>query len=161
MSHMSRLGRTGTRNREPAAGVDAIDFPLLEVRSTTNWIWQIHENQAYLGRLVLRLKRPLIASLAQCTKQEWRDLHKQLLEYERVATELFRPDRFNYGQLGNVYPQLHVHAIPRYETPRQWRETRFLDQRWGENWSPSPNSPLSIEDTYEFARWMKRRLRDV
>jgi diadenosine tetraphosphate (Ap4A) HIT family hydrolase len=141
--------------------VDVIDFALLEVRSTAHWIWQIHENQAYLGRLVFRLKRQLFASLAQCTKQEWGALRNQLIEYERVARELFQPDRFNYGQLGNVYPQLHVHAIPRYETPRQWGEMRFLDQRWGENWSPSPPSPMSMEETYEFARWMKRRLREV
>lgn len=136
------------------------DFARLEVHESDHWVWQVHENQSYIGRLVFRLKRNLDLSCAHCTEVEWSSLRFEFLRYERFMESLFSPDRFNYGQLGNVYPQLHFHGVPRYRESRCWGSCRFVDSRWGRNWSPSPASPLSLPQTYDFAAWFRQKLEE-
>ena len=113
----------------------------LEIRSTDDWVWQVHENQSYLGRVVFRLRRTLTHSCAHCTDAEWISLKNEFLSYEAFVARLFAPDRFNYDQLGNKYSQLHFHAVPRYKKPRLWEGYSFVDPHWGVNWSPAPTSP--------------------
>lgn len=38
----------------------------------------------------------------------------------RALRELFAPDKLNVAALGNLVPQLHVHAIARYRTDIAW-----------------------------------------
>jgi len=140
--------------------ISHVDYARLEVYSLDGWIWQVHENQSYLGRLILRLTRPETGSLSRCTKKEWSSLHESICAYENLLEELFTPDRFNYSQMGNVFPQLHVQAVPRYASERTWRRWAFHDKNWGSNWAPTPRSPLTIEDTYEFARWFETQIHD-
>jgi diadenosine tetraphosphate (Ap4A) HIT family hydrolase len=135
-----------------------IDYARLEVCGSGIWIWQVHENQYYLGRLIIRLSRVETKSLSECTEAEWNSLHENICRYEALMDRLFAPDRFNYGQLGNTYHQLHVHAVPRYASKRDWWGTTFDDKRWGDNWSPTPRSPLSLEKTYEFASWFRSEI---
>jgi diadenosine tetraphosphate (Ap4A) HIT family hydrolase len=135
-----------------------VDYATLEVYSLGPWVWQVHENQSYLGRMILRLRRPEMRSLSHCTRDEWISLHENISRYEEVLSDLFAPDRFNYSQMGNVYPQLHVQAVPRYASKRTWRGQAFEDRKWGNNWAPTPRSPLTIADTYELARWFEAEL---
>lgn len=136
--------------------MDAIDFEKLVILPADGWIWQVHENQSYLGRSVFRLTRPATASIAHCTEEEWSALRSLLRLYEQFMDQAFDPDRYNYAQLGNEYPRLHVHAVPRYRGPRAWGGHQFTDGRWGQNWPPTPPSPLSLPETYDFARWMEQ-----
>jgi diadenosine tetraphosphate (Ap4A) HIT family hydrolase len=133
-------------------------FDELEVLAGQDWIWQLHENQSYLGRLIIRLRRPTNESFATCTIEEWDSLRLQLRAYETLLSRLFSPDRYNYCQLGNIWEQLHVHAIPRYKTARQWCSYDFRDQRWGRNWPPAPLSPLNVSATYDFAKWLRLQI---
>jgi len=139
---------------------DGIDFSRLEVYSSHFWTWQVHENQYYVGRFIFKLNRPLTESLARCSTTEWLDLHTQFRFYEAFLESLFDPDRINYGQLGNIYPQLHVHAVPRYRHVRTWKDYKFADERWGANWAPTPTSPLGLEELYTFRDWIANRLDD-
>jgi diadenosine tetraphosphate (Ap4A) HIT family hydrolase len=147
---------SGRASQPPLA--EKIDFPRLEVYCSRFWTWQVHENQSYVGRLVFKLNRSLTKSLAHCSAPEWLDLHTQIQLYEAFLEVLFDPDRINYGQLGNIYPQLHVHAVPRYRQPRAWKEYNFTDERWGANWAPTPTSPLTLEELYAFRDWIANRL---
>lgn len=133
-------------------------FEELELFASGDWIWQLHENQSYLGRVILRLRRRNVESFATCTTGEWKSLRLQLRAYEAILSRLFSPDRYNYCQLGNTYEQLHVHAIPRYKTPRRWSSYQFSDRRWGRNWPPAPPSPLAPEATYDFAKWLRTEI---
>jgi len=133
-------------------------FEDLELFASQYWIWQLHENQSYLGRMILRLRRETHESLASCRNEEWGSLHLHLRAYESFLSRLFSPDRHNYCQLGNIYEQLHVHAIPRYKTSRRWSSFEFNDRRWGRNWPPAAPSPLSPNATYEFAKWLRKRI---
>jgi len=135
-----------------------VDFERLELRHGDHWIWQLHENQAYLGRTVVRLRRHTFGSLGDLTEPEWIALRSEIQSFERIITAVFQPDRFNYGQLGNVYPQLHVHAVPRYASPRKWCGITFVDMNWGANWSPGPDSPLTLNQTFELADWLRTNM---
>lgn len=132
-----------------------IDYGCLEIQAHSDWVWQLHENQSYLGRVIFRLRRVDLGSLVDCTPHEWVSLRDSITSYEAIIESLFHPDRFNYGQLGNTYHQLHVHAVPRYREIRTWRGIEFRDQRWGRNWSPTPKSPLRLQQTYELARFLR------
>lgn len=136
-----------------------VEYNRLEIHRLGNWIWQVHENQYYLGRTILRLDRPENGSLSKCADGEWASLRENIRVCENLWGELFQPDRFNYSQLGNIYPQLHVHAVPRYASPREWRGCIFQDKNWGKNWAPTPRSPLSIGKVYEFASWLENEIR--
>jgi diadenosine tetraphosphate (Ap4A) HIT family hydrolase len=135
------------------------DYIRLEVHRFGPWVWQVHENQSYLGRLIFRLDRAETGSLSRCTRAEWLSLHENIVAYEDVVLRLFSPDRLNYSQMGNVYAQLHVQAVPRYKTERMWRSKVFKDNNWGRNWAPTPRSPLTLEETYEFANWFQEEMR--
>lgn len=145
----------------PTELLKEVDFSRLEVYSSRSWTWQVHENQYYLGRFIFKLNRPLTDSVARCSTEEWLELHTQIQRYEANLGVLFCPDRFNYGQLGNVYPQLHVHAVPRYRQSRSWKKYRFTDERWGANWAPTPTSPLALEELYVFRDWVAARFDEL
>lgn len=136
--------------------MDEIDYSKLQFNESDHWIWSINENQSYLGRIVMLLKRNSEKSFAQCTKEEWLDLQKQLQLYEEFMNSLFKPDRYNYSQLGNAYPKTHVHCVPRYKSERHWNNINFIDSRWGEHHAPSPPSSLKNEQLYELADWIKQ-----
>lgn len=143
-----------------AIRMSRVDYARLEVHRQGGWLWQVHENQSYLGRMILRLSRPELGSLSQCTADEWFSLHENIRAYEGLVARLFAPDRLNYSQMGNEYPQLHVQAVPRYSSDRSWRGRDFKDMNWGRNWAPTPSSPLTVEETYEFASWFREEMRN-
>jgi diadenosine tetraphosphate (Ap4A) HIT family hydrolase len=109
--------------------------------------------------MIIRLSRPEMLSLSQCTREEWISLHENIKAFEKLLLRLFSPDRFNYAQMGNVYPQLHVQAVPRYASKRAWKGKVFYDKNWGKNWAPTPASPLNLRETYEFAFWLGSEIR--
>jgi len=139
--------------------MDRIEYSRLEIHRQGSWIWQVHENQSYLGRMILRLGRPEVGSLSHCTTEEWMSLQMSIRAYERLVVNLFSVDRLNYSQMGNEYPQLHVQAVPRYSSDRTWRGHTFRDVNWGRNWAPTPTSPLTVQETYEFACWFQEKIR--
>jgi len=61
--------------------------------------------------------------------------------YQKALTALWRPDWWNYAQLGNEVPLLHFHFIPRYKEKRIVEGVEFVDERWGKNYAPPPEMP--------------------
>ncbi len=113
-----------------------VDFSRIDVCESEHWLTRLHFNQSYLGRCLIIAKRVSDTSLATCTDDEYRDLRLALQRYEHVLDTAFRPARFNYTQLGNEWPQLHLHAIPRYDKPRRWKHYTITD-------TPLSSEPLA------------------
>ena len=134
-----------------------IDAKLI-LGETSGWIWSLFPNQSYLGRVQLTLRRQLDGSLARLTDDEWTDLRRCFQAYERLLSTLFQPDRFNYEQLGNVWTQVHVHAVPRYSRSREWEGITVEDSRWGEHPLPEPPSPLGEAETLLLVTKMREEL---
>jgi Diadenosine tetraphosphate (Ap4A) hydrolase and other HIT family hydrolases len=155
-----RTERTPLGVKSIARMNNPVDFARLALLSSGHWTWQVHENQSFLGRLVLHLDRRTEGSIASLSEGEWCDLRVELQAIEAWLSSLFMPDRFNYAQLGNIYPKLHVHVVPRYRSLREWRSIQFHDVRWGKNWAPTPRSPMTLDQTYDFASWMRTDLEE-
>ena len=135
-----------------------IDYERLSLQKHEKWTWILSPNQSYLGRSVFVLRRACNTSLAELGQKEWDELKILVCLQEQSINEIFRPDRYNYTQMGNVWEQLHVHAIPRYRAERVWNGHKFRDLRWGMNPAPTPESPISLETTYQFADWLRGKI---
>ena len=133
----------------------------LVLLETPSWTWSLFPNQSYLGRVQLTLRRQCDGSLARLTQEEWADLHLCLGTYERFLDTLFNPDRFNYEQLGNVWTQIHVHAIPRYSRSVIWQGITVDDSRWGDHPLPEPPTPLDEAATMQLAEKMRQELQNT
>lgn len=131
------------------------------IHETPGWTWSLFPNQSYLGRVQLTLRRECHGSLASLSDEEWLDLRRNLQTYEQIMGDLFRPDRFNYEQLGNVWPQVHVHAIPRYASPRTWNGVAFEDTRWGNLPMPEPDSPIGEPETLRLVDVFRETMRST
>lgn len=130
----------------------------LIIHLSQHWAWKVHTNQAHLGHMVLIARRETKGSLADCTRDEWSDLQKEIRSYEKLITELFSPDRFNYTQFGNEWSQLHVHGFPRYQNGATWQGHKYPDPQWGSAPIPEPPSPLDGDELEVFADWLRGEL---
>lgn len=102
-----------------------------------NSVAYLHEDQSFVGRTVLLLKRhydhlhELPESVFWCFNQEM----KMLSEGIRA---ILQPDRLNYAILGNQVAHLHWHIIPRYRSDASWgfppwpspQESRLMHQQY-------------------------------
>jgi diadenosine tetraphosphate (Ap4A) HIT family hydrolase len=105
------------------------DFPL--------WGVFAHDQQSYLGRTYIALVREGdVDPVVDTTPEEREQLHIIKVGLHAVLAELYHPDRLNYAILGNEWPHLHEHVIPRYQTPREVGGVTFIDHNWGKNYTP-------------------------
>ncbi len=126
-----------------------IDYSKFIIERGPLWTAQLHDDQTYLGRMIIALNRP--------AEIDWLDLEDaDYTEYFRIArrckqalTELFAPDMFNHATLRNEWRQQHVHLIPRYIEKREFAGLVFEDKRWGKNWPPYDKVSLPMEKLME------------
>lgn len=124
------------------------DYSPFVVKDYTHWTVLVHENQSYLGRLVVWCKRADVLDLADATPEERDELFLILSIIRNAATEIFKPDWFNYAFLGNETRHLHGHFIPRYASERTFDDFVFRDERWGYNYQTDHNfitPPTTLE----------------
>ncbi len=103
---------------DPALG------PVLD--TSDHWTLILNRNQDLLGKcfLVLRRHAELVPEL---TSAEWLDLHEQIARATRALAGAFGPAHFNYAFLQNQDRHVHLHVIPRYDSPREFAGLDFSD----------------------------------
>lgn len=89
------------------------------IKEFEHWKLYLHQNQAYLGRCYLWARREADVSLAGATTEEFLELRVLSQGIESVLGNLFNPNFFEYHQMGNEAPHLHVHIVPRYKSSRR------------------------------------------
>ena len=105
--------------------------PGTEIQLGRVWTLALNRNQNLLGKTVLILRRPCQA-VVELTDEEWADLRRQLCRLHVALDALFALDHYNYAFLMNVDPQVHLHLLPRYQSPRQWEDATFDDPHFGQ-----------------------------
>ncbi len=108
-----------------------------DIKKFKYWTLMVHSNQSYLGRAICYLNT-YKEMLAELTQEEYLELLEVIKEYQVALTKLWKPNGWNYAQLGNVVPHLHFHFIPRYKEERTWEGLTFTDERWGNHYAPTP-----------------------
>lgn len=101
------------------------------VKEYKHWVLEVSFRQHTLGCFIIFAKRN-IERISELWDEEAIELKEVMKEYETTLSKIeeFKPDRFNYLQMGNALHHLHFHAIPRYATPRhfngkEWNDTTF------------------------------------
>ncbi len=108
-----------------------------DIKKFKYWTLMVHPNQSYLGRAICYLNT-YKETLVELTQEEYLELLEVIKQYQAALTNLWKPDGWNYAQLGNVVPHLHFHFIPRYREERVWEKLTFTDERWGNHYAPAP-----------------------
>ena len=79
-------------------------------------------------------------------------------EWDEAVKALFGHDWPNVAILGNEWPHLHAHLIPRYNTPRNFQGMEFVDPNPKGNYAPYPKKELPAETLIAIRDAMKGKL---
>ena len=102
---------------------------------TTYWKIVLLEDQRYLGRCVVALKRPC-QNLSDLNASEVEDWHQVVKKLELVFGKTFGAAYFNWSCLMNTNPdtrQVHWHFRPRYYKPLKVGKRTFTDPNPGQH----------------------------
>lgn len=92
-----------------------------------HWSLEISSRQRTLGAFFIFSKRDH-ERFSEMTEEETKELLVVMREMETALTNAFKPDRFNYLQLGNELHSLHFHGYPRYATERVCAGRTWTDE---------------------------------
>ncbi|OGH77490.1 MAG: hypothetical protein A2301_01645 [Candidatus Magasanikbacteria bacterium RIFOXYB2_FULL_40_13] len=97
-----------------------------------HWVLEVSYRQHTLGCYIIFAKRP-VEKISELENQEINELKDVMGEIETtlLKIDMFKPDRFNYWQMGNALHSLHFHGIPRYESSRNFNGKEWADKTWG------------------------------
>ena len=102
----------------------------LVVARYEHWRLSVSRQQGYLGWCLVILSRHE-TDAANLTGPELEELWEIVNGARSALMRLFEPDHFNYAFLGNVVRHVHLHLMPRYESPREFASRTFRDEHWG------------------------------
>ena len=109
------------------------------------WSVYLHENQSYLGRMVIWSHRTEFIDIFMLERSELEELTVICRSLKRALDSLFHPDLYNWASFANVLRHQHVHLIPRYRHPVAVLGRTFTDTRWGMNHAPAERKVLLEE----------------
>jgi len=94
------------------------------------WTLAINRNQNLLGKSILVLNRHC-ERVSELTAEGWAGLHPCITRTTVALDNLFAPDQYNLAFLMNLDSHVHLHVVPRYASPREWRGETYTDAHHG------------------------------
>jgi len=94
------------------------------------WSLEVSFSQHNLGTVIIFSKEN-VERISQVSKESLLELSLVMREAEEALDKAFKPDRFNYLQLGNALHNLHFHVIPRYSSKREFAGIVWEDKTFG------------------------------
>jgi diadenosine tetraphosphate (Ap4A) HIT family hydrolase len=76
-------------------------------------------DQTYKGRCILSLKDHK-TEIFQLDKQEQEAFGRDVSKATKALWETFSPDKLNYLILGDLYPHVHLHLVPKHKGGKTW-----------------------------------------
>lgn len=121
------FGRTTERPWDPQGRYEGA---LLKVYD--HWCLEVSFRQHLPGSFII-FSRHAVERYSQLDASALVELGKVTGEIEQALTNdpTLKPDRFNYLQMGNGLHHLHIHGIPRYQTPREFAGQIWTDEKYG------------------------------
>lgn len=111
------------------------------VFDTNYWIVLLANDQAYLGRCYVSLKRHC-GDLSELKNEEWKDLFKVISRLEKSVKTSFNAVLFNWTCLMNMAyqnsppnPHIHWHFRPRYNHSVNFSGLVFQDPEFGHHYA--------------------------
>jgi diadenosine tetraphosphate (Ap4A) HIT family hydrolase len=122
------------------------------VFETKYWIVFLANDQAYLGRCYVTLKRHC-GDLAELKNEEWKDLLVVINKLEKSVKKAFRPDLFNWTCLMNMAyqndppnPHIHWHFRPRYSHTVNFSGLTFEDSEFGSHYAREKERSFEVSE---------------
>jgi diadenosine tetraphosphate (Ap4A) HIT family hydrolase len=102
------------------------------VKEYNHWIVEVSYKQHTIGCYIIFSKRE-IEKISELSDEEINELKIVMKQMEDALSNIsfFKPDRFNYLQLGNALHHLHFHCIPRYDSSRNFNGRTWDDKTYG------------------------------
>jgi diadenosine tetraphosphate (Ap4A) HIT family hydrolase len=101
----------------------------LTILRMEHWTWSVRPVHSTLGSSILSLNR-FCARFGDITTEEASEIGSAAREIERRLGGTFKPEKINYLMLMMVDAHLHFHVIPRYSSPREFGDVRWVDAGW-------------------------------
>ena len=121
-----------------------------QVYESTFWSVFLSDEQDYIGRCILVLKRHA-GSLSELTDDEWEDLRKLIYKVEACLKTVLGATLCNWSCLMNSFykeanpnSHLHVHVRPRYDKPVTINDNTYIDNEFGHHYAM--NKCVAIPD---------------
>tara|TARA_B100001057_G_scaffold223339_1_gene223625 strand:+ start:1294 stop:1722 length:429 start_codon:yes stop_codon:yes gene_type:complete len=71
---------------------------------------------------ILVPRRSSIVELFDLSKEDRNQLDYEIFEVSKFINDIFKPDKINIANLGNIVSQFHVHIIARFSNDKAWPE---------------------------------------
>jgi diadenosine tetraphosphate (Ap4A) HIT family hydrolase len=94
-------------------------LPVCELKTGTVYL---NKEQSKLGRCTLAYKDH-IRELFDLPDEERNEFFADVAILARALSNLFNPDKINYGAYGDMMPHLHFHLVPKYKDQNEWGGT--------------------------------------
>ena len=137
-----------------------------QVYESRSWSVFLSDEQDYIGRCVLVLKRHC-GSMSELTDDEWEELRGLVRRVEACLKTVLGAALCNWSCLMNSFykaeapdPHLHIHVRPRYDRPVLLNGNTYSDSEFGHHYAVKKDGRISDRDREAvFARlkeWLDR-----
>ncbi len=92
---------------------------LIEVGKLPHSTVFVLKNQNHLGRVVVALNCHR-QEVYEMTEEERNGYFADVARVSKAVSELYHPDKINYGIFGDGVPHVHMHIVPKYKDQLQW-----------------------------------------
>ena len=137
-----------------------------QVYETAFWSVYLSDEQDYIGRCILVLKRHC-SSMSEMNADEWEDLRKQICKVETCLKMVLGAALCNWSCLMNSFykesepdPHLHIHVRPRYDRPVMVNGNIYTDGEFGHHYAVKKDGEISDKDRetvfIQLKNWMNQ-----
>ncbi len=135
-----------------------------QVFESTFWSVFLSDEQDYIGRCILVLKRHC-GSMIELTDDEWEDLRNLICKVETSLKTVLGATLCNWSCLMNNFykkpepdPHLHIHVRPRYDKPVMLNGNTYTDSEFGHHYAVKKSWAISAKDKEEVLSRLKEWL---
>lgn len=137
-----------------------------QVYESTLWSVFLSDEQDYIGRCILVLKRHC-GSMSEMTDDEWNELHMLTCKVETCLKTVLGATLCNWSCLMNSFykesepnPHLHIHVRPRYGTPVIINRNVYIDNEFAHHYAVKKSGAIPDKDKKEVFTLLKEWLND-
>jgi diadenosine tetraphosphate (Ap4A) HIT family hydrolase len=152
-------------NTEKCIGCDWQPNQAEPIANSRYWRADLIENQAYLGRSILSLKRH-VERVSDLTAEEWIELKDLINQFEMALTKVLGATSFNWTVLMNdAYkmedpkPHVHFHLWPRHRNEAVVNEEVFVDPNFAHHYDKNAQHIVSPETFEAISNKIKQELK--